>query len=108
MKKALGLGSAVLLLAALALLLAACGSGTNGTYYSESGEEYIKLDGGKWSMGETDGEEVMSGTYGVTEGKISFKVTVAETEVEVFTGEVSGNELTVVFLEEETAVFRKK
>lgn len=108
MKKLVSFGLVLAMLFA-ALALVACGGGVTGTYYSESGEEYIKLSGGKWSMGETDGEEVMSGSYEVTEGGISFKVAIlGDTEVEMFTGKVSGKELTLSFLGEDSAVFTRK
>lgn len=89
----------VILFAAL-LTLTACGDGRNGTYYNETGELYIRMRNGTWSMGEAGGEEALSGPY-VTEsgsGVISFRSAVTDGEsLEIFTGELDGNRLTVYF-----------
>lgn len=97
----LSLLSAVLLLAML-FALVSCGGGMNGTYYDASGELYLKLSGGTWSLGEAgmeaEDEATLSGPYVVEQGVISFRSVVLDGEdLEIFTGKLDGNQLIVYF-----------
>lgn len=96
-RNALSLLCVMLLMALTAL--SACSSGVNGTYYDETGDLYIKINNGRWSMGEADGEEALSGPYVVEQGVFSFRSAVSDGEdMEIFTGKMDGNQLIVSFL----------
>ena len=102
-RTALPLMGAALLLALL-FALAACGDGGSETYYNETGELYIKMNNGTWSMGEAGGEETLSGPYVVGQEGISFRIGAPGGEdMEIFTGQLDGNKLTIFFQGETAA-----
>lgn len=99
MKNLLCFGLAIAMLAAL-LALTSCNGGMSGTYYSESGDLCIILDGLTWSLGEPDAEAelLLSGPYVAEGSKISFQFLVEDGDnVEAFTGEISGDRLVIGF-----------
>lgn len=95
------------LVCAMLLAFAACSNDLSGTFYSESGDLYIELRAGLWFLGETDGEEALSGPYVVENGRISFQLVFEDGEArESFSGEISGDRLVMNFTGEAgTTVF---